>query len=112
MGETLSRCPYCGQPAPKAMPPLMPGCRLTLAEGLVWKELARTPGYAVASEQLLRHCASHNVLRRHIYWLRRKTGRTINNERDCSYTLVANAAEKVIQVGWPREDPMIWRKKP
>lgn len=65
----------------------MPGCHLTIAEELIWKMLAKSPGNIVHPERLLTVVASVGTLRTILTHLRRKTRRAITNVSGTGYVL-------------------------
>jgi DNA-binding response OmpR family regulator len=80
------RCPRCGQPV-AARTVLFPVSNLSLAERLIWRELASVEGAVVPLGRLERYTASDNGLKIHIFYLRRKTGRTIRSVWGEGYVL-------------------------
>ena len=70
----------------------MPGVHLTIAERLMWLELAKSPGYLVPKWRLAQYCENENVLRQYMTFLRHKTGRIIRNVRGEGYVLEREGA--------------------
>lgn len=87
-----SCCPRCGQPvAEKSV--VFPVSTLSLAERLIWRELARVEGAIVPLARLYPYTASDNGLKIHIFYLRKKTNRTIRSVWGEGYVL-----EPVVEV--------------